>query len=43
MMGMMTLVRVLPEDQYNEIQRRKNQNIPEEQPRHDHTHAHPNS
>jgi FtsP/CotA-like multicopper oxidase with cupredoxin domain len=38
MMGMMTLVRVLPEDQYNEIQRRKNANTPEEKPTHEHHH-----
>ena len=38
MMGMMTLVRVLREDQYNEIQRRKNANTPEEKPAHEHQH-----
>jgi len=38
MMGMMTLVRVLPEAAYNEIQRRKANNTPEEQPHHDHHH-----
>ena len=38
MMGMMTLVRVLPDAAYNEIQRRKANNIPEEQPHHDHRH-----
>jgi hypothetical protein len=31
MMGMMTLIRVLPDDQYNEIMRRKNSGMPEEQ------------
>jgi FtsP/CotA-like multicopper oxidase with cupredoxin domain len=30
MMGMMTLIRVLPDDQYNEIIRRKNSGMPEE-------------
>jgi FtsP/CotA-like multicopper oxidase with cupredoxin domain len=38
MMGMMTLVRVLPDDQYNEIQRRKSANTPEEKPTHEHQH-----
>jgi manganese oxidase len=38
MMGMMTLVRVLPEDQFNEIMRRKNANTPEEKPQHEHHH-----
>jgi manganese oxidase len=37
MMGMMTLVRVLPDDQYNEIVRRKNSARPEE--KHEHHHA----
>src|SRR5215475_8173559 len=36
MMGMMTLVRVLPEDKYNDLMRRKNSNTPEEKPAHDH-------
>jgi manganese oxidase len=36
MMGMMTLIRVLPDDQYNEIMRRKNSVTPEEKL----THAH---
>jgi FtsP/CotA-like multicopper oxidase with cupredoxin domain len=36
MMGMMTLIRVLPDDQYNEIMRRRNSVTPEEKP----THAH---
>jgi hypothetical protein len=34
MMGMMTLIRVLPSDQYDEIIRRKNSATPEEN--HDH-------
>jgi FtsP/CotA-like multicopper oxidase with cupredoxin domain len=37
MMGMMTLIRVLPDDQYNEIIRRKNSGAPEE--KHEHHHA----
>jgi FtsP/CotA-like multicopper oxidase with cupredoxin domain len=37
MMGMMTLIRVLPDDQYNEIIRRKNSARPEEN--HEHHHA----
>jgi FtsP/CotA-like multicopper oxidase with cupredoxin domain len=36
MMGMMTLIRVLPDAAYNEIQRRKTNNTPEEQLHHDH-------
>jgi FtsP/CotA-like multicopper oxidase with cupredoxin domain len=38
MMGMMTLVRVLPDDKYDEIMRRKNNNTPEEKPAHEHHH-----
>jgi manganese oxidase len=38
MMGMMTLVRVLTDDKYNEVMRRKNSNTPEEKPAHDHHH-----
>jgi manganese oxidase len=38
MMGMMTLIRVLPDDQFNEIQRRKNTNTPEEKPTHENHH-----
>ncbi len=37
MMGMMTLIRVLPDDQYNEIISRKNSGAPEE--KHEHHHA----
>jgi FtsP/CotA-like multicopper oxidase with cupredoxin domain len=37
MMGMMTLIRVLPDDQYNEILRRKNSPSPEE--KHEHHHS----
>jgi FtsP/CotA-like multicopper oxidase with cupredoxin domain len=36
MMGMMTLIRVLPDDQYNAIMRRKNSATPEEKPAHAH-------
>ena len=36
MMGMMTLIRVLPDDQYDEIIRRKNSAAPEE--KHEHPH-----
>jgi manganese oxidase len=39
MMGMMTLVRVLPDEQYNEILRRKSNAIPEEKPAHEHHHS----
>jgi manganese oxidase len=39
MMGMMTLVRVLPDDQYNEILRRKSNAIPEEKPAHERHHS----
>jgi FtsP/CotA-like multicopper oxidase with cupredoxin domain len=38
MMGMMTLIRVLPNDKFNEITRRKNSNMLEEQPQHEHHH-----
>jgi manganese oxidase len=38
MMGMMTLVRVLPEADYNEFLRRKNNATPEEKPSHEHHH-----
>jgi hypothetical protein len=34
MMGMMTLIRVLPDDQYDEIMRRKNSGTPEEKHEH---------
>jgi FtsP/CotA-like multicopper oxidase with cupredoxin domain len=37
MMGMMTLIRVLPDDQFNEIISRKNSGAPEE--KHEHHHA----
>ncbi len=36
MMGMMTLIRVLPDDQYNEIMNRKNSAAPEEKHEHHH-------
>src|SRR5207253_6746416 len=36
MMGMMTLVRVLPDDKFSEIMRRKDSHIPEEQPKNEH-------
>jgi manganese oxidase len=36
MMGMMTLIRVLPDDQYNEIMNRKNSTAPEEKHEHHH-------
>jgi manganese oxidase len=39
MMGMMSLVRVLPDDKFNEIMRRKTSNIREEQPQHEHHHT----
>jgi manganese oxidase len=38
MMGMMTLVRVLPDDKYDEVMRRKNTSTPEETPHHEHRH-----
>jgi hypothetical protein len=38
MMGMMTLVRVLPDDKYDEVMRRKNTHTPEETPHHEHRH-----
>jgi hypothetical protein len=38
MMGMMTLIRVLPADKFDEILRRKNANTPEEKPQHEHHH-----
>jgi manganese oxidase len=38
MMGMMTLVRVLPDDQYDDIMNRKKSGTPEEKPAHEHHH-----
>jgi manganese oxidase len=38
MMGMMTLIRVLPDDQYEDIMNRKKSGTPEEKPAHEHHH-----
>jgi FtsP/CotA-like multicopper oxidase with cupredoxin domain len=38
MMGMMSLIRVLPDDKFNEVMRRKNSNVPEEQSQHERHH-----